>query len=398
MLNVDKGPYGYFPMQLGQYLHKRELQVVRKLGVGGFSSVWLAKQSIKNEAGYRYLALKVLTTYAILVERKRRMHDIEMAWKMSRLPPSARKHPGYKHCSVPLFDVFSEESAHGLHYGIPSSVCSGSVYSLFRETSRHRGLPLGVAKRITKQVLMALDFLHTTLGVVHGDVHPGNVLLRLRASTSDIDQYLFLHPAETYEPMHLPMLSPQPFVTVRSQPLPLLGVDPSLCNLDVQLTDYGLAVRADTITPGTAPLINMHMRAPEQLLGLRWGQPLDVWEAGIMVLALLTQGGPFQPSEDVQTCLASMHALLGPFPAEFLRRCRDDGSKSMPIDKHAMFLLTRPPENPVPLEYWLAAVLDSPMSARDIADSSRFVRRCLAIDPTARPTTAELLEDPWLAT
>ena len=35
--------YGYYPMTLGDQLHKGKYEVVRKLGWAGYSSVWLAK-------------------------------------------------------------------------------------------------------------------------------------------------------------------------------------------------------------------------------------------------------------------------------------------------------------------------------------------------------------------
>ncbi len=38
------------------------------------------------------------------------------------------------------------------------------------------------------------------------------------------------------------------------------------------------------------------------------------------------------------------------------------------------------------------------LSAQDIGDTCRFLRKCLAIDPLARPTVSQLLQDAWLAT
>lgn len=47
MLSPEDGqPYGYFPMRLGQALHRGKYTVVRKLGYGTNSSVWLAKETM----------------------------------------------------------------------------------------------------------------------------------------------------------------------------------------------------------------------------------------------------------------------------------------------------------------------------------------------------------------
>lgn len=46
MLSPEDGqPYGYFPMRLGQTLDEGKYMVVRKLGYGTNSSVWLAKET-----------------------------------------------------------------------------------------------------------------------------------------------------------------------------------------------------------------------------------------------------------------------------------------------------------------------------------------------------------------
>lgn len=45
-LSPEDGPYGYFPMRLGQTLRGGQYKIVRKLGYGTNSSVWLAKETM----------------------------------------------------------------------------------------------------------------------------------------------------------------------------------------------------------------------------------------------------------------------------------------------------------------------------------------------------------------
>jgi serine/threonine-protein kinase SRPK3 len=42
MLTPEQG-YGYYPITLGTLLHDGKLEIVRKLGWAGYSSVWLAR-------------------------------------------------------------------------------------------------------------------------------------------------------------------------------------------------------------------------------------------------------------------------------------------------------------------------------------------------------------------
>lgn len=52
MLSVSYGPFGYFPMTLGEKL-PQDYQILRKLGWARNSSVWLAVDSV-----YVHLSLK----------------------------------------------------------------------------------------------------------------------------------------------------------------------------------------------------------------------------------------------------------------------------------------------------------------------------------------------------
>lgn len=151
---------------------------------------------------------------------------------------------------------------------------------------------LGISRY--KLISAALDFkLH-------------NILVKLHASTEDIDRFLTKYPAQTYPPPPDASASSDTVLTVQSQPLPNLGLDPSLSNLDICVSDYGngtftlpvpssdrprltfcplLAVRADSINAKTSIFTAPQVIAPEQLLGHPWSYPVDVWAFGVNVRA-----------------------------------------------------------------------------------------------------------------
>jgi serine/threonine-protein kinase SRPK3 len=41
----------------------------------------------------------------------------------------------------------------------------------------HRGIPVKVVKEMSKQILIGLDYLHRTCGIIHTDLKPENVLV-----------------------------------------------------------------------------------------------------------------------------------------------------------------------------------------------------------------------------
>ena len=170
-------------------------------------------------------------------------------------------HPGLKHCVVPQ-TVFTAESPHGTHLCFVTELF-GSMLDELQVGQPGFTFPLHVVKRAVRQTLLALDFLHTELKLVHAgascvlyvallvlgierklikrytDVKSGNLLINLDATTEDVARYLQNHPAETYPSRSVPELWSGPIITVKSQPLPNLGLKPSLENLNVALGDFG---------------------------------------------------------------------------------------------------------------------------------------------------------------
>ena len=64
-------------------------------------------------------------------------------------------------------------------------------------------------------------------------------MVSMNVSDAIISNYLDTHPADLYEPRIEPDLSPDPIITVKSQPLPDFDLDPNLDNIVVKLADYG---------------------------------------------------------------------------------------------------------------------------------------------------------------
>lgn len=71
------------------------------------------------------------------------------------------------------------------------------------------------------------------------DIKPDNTMVSLVNADAAIHDYLAQHPSSVYEPRNEPELSPDPIITVKSEPLPAFGLDPTLSNLNIRVIDYG---------------------------------------------------------------------------------------------------------------------------------------------------------------
>ena len=82
-----------------------------------------------------------------------------------------------------------------------------------------------------------------------------------------IEHHLQLSPSEIYEPRIEPDLSPDPIITVKTQPLPNFGLNPDLSNLNIRLIDFGHGTKSSPYTMNEL-LVDMLSSKPD-----RWARP-----------------------------------------------------------------------------------------------------------------------------
>ncbi|KAI0640499.1 kinase-like domain-containing protein [Trametes meyenii] len=386
---------GYMSIQLGQRLHER-FTIVRKLAWAANSSVWLATVLPKGKPNprLRCVAIKVLNANATLGEALKATWELEVNKKISLIMDDLdiEDLATSKHCIVVLF-TFTEDSVHGTHLGLVYDPFGSSMAQL-QAAQPLKSFSLRIVKRFVKQVLIALEFLHNEVGVVHSDVKLGNLLVKIDADTARIQSYLQASPSENYPTRYQSDLWEGPIITAKSQPLPNFGLSSTLDNLHVCLSDFGSAIPLEKIPSRIAEYTPALLRAPEQLLGGPRSTPIDIWAVGCMVFESLLGKELFNvyktstlTFEDVH--VARMVEYLGPFPQNFLSRCSGRGKF---FDNAGNLLRNVPPEG-TSLECGVSKTVRTP---QELQDTCRFIRRCLTVDPDRRPTATQLLSDPWI--
>ncbi|XP_061429962.1 SRSF protein kinase 2-like [Lethenteron reissneri] len=156
---------GYHPVCVGEVYSER-YRVVRKLGWGHFSTVWLCWDLAASEM----VAMKVV---------KSAQHYTETALDEIRLlrcvrdadPTDARRSR-----VVALRDEFRVTGVNGTHVCVVMELLGAHLLRWIARSHYH-GLPLACVRAITTQVLEGLDYLHSRCDVIHTDIKPENILL-----------------------------------------------------------------------------------------------------------------------------------------------------------------------------------------------------------------------------
>ncbi|XP_021572528.1 dual specificity tyrosine-phosphorylation-regulated kinase 2 [Carlito syrichta] len=240
------------------------------------------------------------------------------------------------------------------HICMTFELLSLNLYELIKK-NKFQGFSLPLVRKFAHSILQCLDALHRHR-IIHCDLKPENILLKQQGRSG------------------------------------------------IKVIDFGSSCyehqRVYTY------IQSRFYRAPEVILGARYGMPIDMWSLGCILAELLT-GYPLLPGEDEGDQLACMIELLGmPSPKlldaskraknfvsskGYPRYCTvttlSDGSVVLNGGRSRRGKLRGPPES----REWASALkgCDDPLFLD-------FLKQCLEWDPTVRMTPGQALRHPWL--
>ncbi|CAE6407993.1 unnamed protein product [Rhizoctonia solani] len=175
---LDYADGGYLPVHIGDTFKDGRYRIVRKLGWGHFSTVWLAKDKTSN----RHVAIKVVKSAKTYLTAARDEVGI------LRFINSVYKDPGHENI-VQFLDSFDHKAENDTG-PVPVHVCmvfeplGASLLTLIK--AHRKGVPEHLVRQIATQVLAGLAFLHERCGIIHTDLKPENIMISL-GSKHDVE-------------------------------------------------------------------------------------------------------------------------------------------------------------------------------------------------------------------
>ena len=292
----------FYPVKLGQ-IFDDAYQVIAKLGYGGSSTVWLAKDvhryvSVVTKLAScivilcrrvwqstRYVALKICNNdHANATSAS---HELQISRHITTTNPS---HPGRQFVRTVL-ESFEIRGPYGNHMCLVYEPMREPIWLLQRRFPDDR-YPSDLLKWTLKYVLSGLDYLHSECHVIHTgefvvimltvvprlaklkDIKPENILVGLESASVLHD----VANAEAEEPSPRKVLGDRTIYLSRNN----FGVPKSSPGKPV-LTDFDTATLGNVSHPLTHPIQPNPYRSPEVTLGAPWTYSADIWNLGLMV-------------------------------------------------------------------------------------------------------------------
>mmetsp|Transcript_71789 Transcript_71789/g.134247 ORF Transcript_71789/g.134247 Transcript_71789/m.134247 type:complete len:653 (-) Transcript_71789:21-1979(-) len=321
-----------FPINLNTVVAGR-YQIVEYLGSAAFSR---AVQCLDLETN-KMVCMKIIKNDKDFVDQS--LDEIKLLRHINVNGDVDEKHV------LRLYDHFY----HKEHLIIVTELLRDNLYEFSkfnRESGADRYFTLGCLQKISKQVLEALEYIHS-LSLIHCDLKPENILIK------------------SYSKCQVKVID--------------FG---SSCYVDDHLSSY---------------VQSRSYRAPEVMLGLPYTEKVDLWSFGCILSELWTGYVLFQ-NDSVQSLLARILGIIGDFPYHLMAAGRQvpqfftqDGQLYQEVEGPICPHRGRRLHLLVPKKTTLRQRMRT-----DSEEFLDFLSKLLELDGTKRISATEALAHPWL--
>ncbi|KAI1366842.1 kinase-like protein [Xylaria arbuscula] len=338
---------GHHPVNLGDVLNGR-YEVVHKLGIGGFSLVWLCHDTKTN----KWRAIKILDSWRSSNSKEEKIYQhLRQVSSPEELEDS--------HLAMPL-EEFWIDGPNGRHYCVVLPFLGPTaehwrddfikLETALNNRTQYTNKTRNGIHQACADVVRAVHHLHKH-GVCHGDIKPKNVLMKLEGVDllSKAEMVKLLGEPYTYEVETRSGKPPAPHapdnIIVPLHPLDEFWKE--FITSSAVLTDFGESYMVSEPTDFT--VLTRAQAPPEALWGgtFQAGPHSDIWSLAVTLNQLVTNQIMFDSSQEwlhVHDMELFLGGLPRPFRTVYIEQCNA--------------MARRPPLDPVILKEQMAEAID----------------------------------------
>ena len=333
----------------GEVLNNRYL-ILKKLGYGSFSSVWMAYDINEN----LLVAIKIINPSdykegLLEIRTYKRLENLDTTYLLTMLncfevTPIHSKYftPEYKNTHKKLRN----------HIVIILPLLACSTFDLLKCKEYENGLPLEIATKILEQTILGIKELEKH-NLMHTDIKPENILTcglnreaeLLLKTIQDIDiknvhrlqfekiinklsnsnknntddEWLISYKIYKEITRTIIKFIKNDMQEIKKQMRNCKVSSKYLKNIQIKICDFNLVIDADENIDNILQIQTRYYRAPEIILGCGLDKKTDYWSIGCVFFELLTGDILFDPDKDKEFSRDVHHMylieeLMGPMP------------------------------------------------------------------------------------
>ncbi|OAQ99804.1 hypothetical protein LLEC1_00713 [Akanthomyces lecanii] len=294
---------GCHPVRLGDTFKNRRYKVVRKLGHGYTSTVWLAQDTANDTLA----ALKIYMAYGSSTANLEIMalKALHVNAATSKLLPT-------------VFDHFVHNGPNGAHQCVTMQVLGPSLRVVIDSFLLEDLIDPEDPLRLAKQVLEATATFHEA-GFAHGDLDAGSIVFSIN-NLAHLSNEAFIAGLDELQTAELVRIDESP-LDDEHLPKQLVGaaewddwIDED--EEDIRLIDVCDSFRVGDQVP-SSEAVHDAICPPEALFEETFDYRVDLWRAGTVLYALVCKSCPFARIGNDDYLVSSMMSRIGALPSEW---------------------------------------------------------------------------------
>ncbi len=330
---------------------KNRYLILKKLGYGSFSSVWMAFDVEANVL----VALKIINPNdykegILEIQTYKKLDNLDNTYLLTMIDCFQVQPIHSKYYTEDYLEKYTKVKNH-IVMVLPLMACS--AFDLFKCKEYIDGLPIEVCKEIIHQTLLGVKELERN-NLMHTDLKPENILicgLNREAEVllktildinikhvheTQLNKLKKENPNATDDDIWL--LSYKLYKEITKTIIKFINNDMNevkqqmkickvsskyLQNIKIKICDFNLVINVDTSLGKNLSIQTRYYRAPEILIGSGLHKKTDYWSIGCILFELLTGEILFDPDKDAKKTrdihhLYLIEELMGPIPKHML--------------------------------------------------------------------------------